>query len=155
MLKIALNSHRPDLPIIIGIFDYDDEGIKEYKELHKAFSEKGKHKIHRNKKCAATVIPKIPGREKYYDATNLPIEYIFPEEFVLRKNRTGIGLTFRQKKKITYIEGKIIDEVDSTEPHYRQIVGNKVLFAEQIVPTFPDEAFSNFKHFFDLVEQIL
>ncbi|MHB8089838.1 MAG: hypothetical protein ACYDH2_16485, partial [Anaerolineaceae bacterium] len=52
------------------------------------------------------------------------------------------------------IGSKVISKRDTIEPYYRKITANKVLFAKEIVTSFPDEAFNNFKDIFAKIEQI-
>lgn len=154
ILKHALNSLSPDRPKTIGLFDYDEKGINEYKSLSKSFIENGDKKIHKNKKCAALCIPKINNRIDYYNANNLPIEFVFNDEYIIRKCPKGIGLGLKQEKCTTRIGNKLLKEVDSTESFFRKIINNKVYFAKEIVPTFPNEAFSNFSVIFDEISKL-
>jgi AAA15 family ATPase/GTPase len=158
VLKMALESARPDHPITIGLFDYDDRGIKEYKSLNKNFSKKtalGDIKIHKNLRSAGFCIPTIQGKETYREVENLPIEFVFPDEYIIKTTTDGHGLHLEQEKAVTIVKGKKIKECEASGNHNRKIVGNKVQFAEEVVPTFDKDAFVNFKHIFDLVGVVI
>ncbi|MBN2041221.1 MAG: AAA family ATPase [Spirochaetes bacterium] len=154
MLKAALNSIRPDESITIGIFDHDHEGNKEFNNLNRNFKEKNNIKFHTNGKCAAFCLPEVKGREEYYKVNNLPIEYYFADEYLIRKTSTGHGLIIKQEKAYKKIGTFETLTEDTTEPQYRKIVDGKVLFANEIVPNFPPEAFNNFKEIFSIIENI-
>ncbi len=154
MLRNALNAHRPDLQVTIGLFDHDGTGLKEFGSLNSNFVASEAVKFHKNRKAAALTIPKIPGLDDYFENENLCIEFLFPEEY-LRKRHRGRGLVFRNKKITVRIESKKLSEMDSTEPYFREIVGGKALFAEKIVPTFPKEAFVGFLPLFQEIEKIV
>lgn len=155
MLKATLNSTRTDEPKTIGMFDYDLEGIKEYDLLNANFINKPGIKYHKNGKCAAFCIPFIPNRKEYYENKNLPIEFLFPDEYIIKKRDDGHGLEFKQEKKIIRI-GNISQKIeDTTEPYFRRIVKNKVCFANDIITKFENNAFENFKYIFDLCKKIL
>lgn len=158
VLGKALDSCRPDLPITVGLFDYDDKGIKTFGALSKSFKANeefpGDIKLSSNNHVAAFVIPDIQGKEDYRRAKNLPIEFIFPEDAIVKQVQ-GKGLVLEQKKKETRIESLCTGEELTTEPHYRKIKEGKVYFAEKVVPTFNDGCFGNFKAIFDLIQKII
>lgn len=154
-LKDALNSYRPDLPPMIGLFDRDDAGINAYTNLNNNFYEEYSIKVQKNGRCFALCIPQIPQKHEYCEVNNLPIEFLFPEECIIKKNKNGYGLEFRQLKRKVSVEGKIENEMDTTEPYYRKIVKNKVLFAKEIVPTFNIDEFENFKILFTEILKII
>jgi hypothetical protein len=154
MLQTALNAHRPDLPVIIGLFDHDEEGIKRFRELNKNFEETESIKYHKNKKAAALLIPDVAGLEEYYSCENMCIEFLFPEEYLTKKS-DGIGLVFKNKKVTERVGSKKLSERDSTELHFREIVNGKGTFAEKTVPGFPPEAFTNFFPVFAAIKKVL
>ncbi len=156
MLQKALVSCRPDQPLTIGLFDRDEKGIEAFKKLDNNFSEHSDQdiKIHRNRKVAAFIIPKISGKENYISADNLPIEFLFPEDCIT-KQYGGYGLDLRQEKKVKMIGKKRVEEGETTEPYYRKISGNKMYYAEKVVPTLYDDAFENFRFIFDCFQSIL
>ena len=157
MLQKALVSCRLDQPLTIGLFDRDVEGIRKFNNLDNNFSVHSNNphiKIHKNKNVAAFLIPDIPGKEDYINAENLLIEFLFPEDYIIKKHN-GNGLNLSQKKRTIQIEGKKIEERETTEPHYRKIVGNKMYFAKDVVPKFPDDAFVNFRYIFNCFRSIL
>lgn len=158
MLRKALESWRPDEPFAVGLFDRDQEGINAFENLDRNFIETAEDKlikIHKNKTVAAFLIPDIDGKQDYIEAKNLPIEFVFHDDYIEKKNAEGYGLELRQESRVTYIGPLKIPNGETTEPHYRKIGANKVLFAEEIVPTFPVAAFDDFEIIFIIFKRIL
>lgn len=158
MLTKALESCRIGLPRTVGLFDRDDEGLKEYGDLDANFSEKHPHRLsykqHKNGNVIAALLPdNIPGREKFVKVKNLPIEYLFPESNVLQKKERK-GLEFEQEMRITRVGNKSESVERTTETEHRKVKGGKVYFAEKVVPTFPKEAFSNFTVLFTAIDKL-
>jgi len=158
VLKTALESARPDQPIIIGMFDYDDAGLKSFNSLNRNFNTSialSNVKFHKNNKSAGFCIPPIEGKDDYIEVENLPIEFVFPDEYITKKSHNGKGLILEQEKTRTILKGKVVSEQDAVGNHLRKILDNKVFFAEHIVKDFETEAFTNFIVIFDLVSDIL
>lgn len=151
VLKKALESGRPNMQATVGLFDYDDEGIKSFEKLDRNFvvdQDYENLKIHRNRKFSGLTFPRIEGLDYYMNVKNLVIEYLFPEN-ALQKKVDDIGLTFKQEKKIIRVGSLIVSDEHTTELCYRSISGNKVHFAERIVPTLEQENFSKFEQLFN------
>ena len=157
MLKKALESCRGDLPLTIGIFDRDKEGIKEFNNLDSNFilSEDGEYKIHKNKHTAVFLLPVPEERQPFKKVENFPIEYLFNEDDILKKSNDEKGLEFSYATKKTIIGDKVIKEEPTNEPIYRKVTGGKVYFAEKIAANFPKESFDNYKLVFSKFEEIL
>jgi len=154
-LAHALKSCRKDLPITIGLFDYDEKGIDSFK-LDKNFKEDSSHnniKIHSNKHVAALIYPEIKQKKEYYQVKNLLLEFLFPEEYIVKENE-GCKLKIQQKKLEKKVEGFWMEPEDTNEPHFRKIVGGKMDFAKHVVPTFPREAFENFKIILEQIKNL-
>ncbi|NLI11840.1 MAG: ATP-binding protein [Peptococcaceae bacterium] len=143
----SLETARPSNPhIIIGVFDHDKAGVeKGFNKLSKNFIQYQENiKIHKNKKAAAVLLPVPPGKEKFAEFLNLPIEFYFSEK-ALSKKIDGKGLSLiPQKKQIKSETGMIIEEMDATEPYLMKIGNNKKVFSEEIVPTLDKEEFLGF-----------
>ena len=158
VLKTAIESARPDQPITIGMFDYDDAGLKSFNALNRNFSRKqalGDVKFHKNNKSVGFCIPEIPGKEEYRDVKNLPIEFVFPDEYIDRKTDDGKGLILEQERSKTILRGKVVSEQEVEGCHLRKIVDNKVFYAQNVVSEFDSVAFVNFKIIFELINSIL
>jgi predicted ATPase len=160
-LKSCLETVRPDEPIIIGLFDRDHEGYKKgFEGLNKNFKPMERNaniKIQRNGTAAAIILPPIPGREKYADVLNLELEFYFEDQY-LRKKIQGKGLIFEKAE----VEEKLVGTGHSlgrkkkNEPQFRQIQdASKKVFAEQVVPTLPAKAFTNFNFLFKIIKEII
>lgn len=157
MLRKALESCRQDLPLTIGLFDRDKEGIKEFNNLDSNFisSEDGDYKIHKNKHTAAFLLP-VPDEKKHFEeANNFPIEYLFSEDDILKKSTDGKGLKFSYGTKKTILGDKLVNEESINTPNYRKVVGGKVYFAKNIAANFQKESFNHFALVFTKFEDIL
>jgi AAA15 family ATPase/GTPase len=152
ILVKALESCRWDMPVTIGLFDRDKEGIKAFQSLDnnfKVLEDKPNVKVHSNNNAAAFLIPDLPGKEDYMSHDNLPLEFVFPEQYIEMKIN-GKGLECDYEKKVTTVGGKTIQEDLAHEPHFRRISrDSKTFFAEEVVPTFPPNAFANIKFILD------
>jgi len=158
MLTKALESCRIGLPRTVGLYDRDDEGMKEYDDLDANFSEKHapgfSYKQHKNGNVTAALLPEnITGRDKFVRLRNLPIEYLFPESYVLQK-KDRKGLEFEQEMRTTRVGNKNESSERTAEPEHRKVKGGKVYFAEKVVPTFPKEAFASFSVLFTAIEKM-
>jgi len=157
-LKEFLNNVREDHPhIVIGIFDRDGEGEKEYGQLKNDYIEKGDIKISKNRKSAAFKLPIPGGKELFASYENLCIEYYFSEGALNTKTSEGYGLTFEYPQIIQTIESvKYKEKIQNTIPETRKIREGKRVFAEKIVPTLLNTEFDSFKivfkNIFELIE---
>ena len=154
-LMNAIATCRLDEPTTIALFDRDDEGIKTFSKAPGVFTKISDDIIiHKNNNAGGFLIPAVGGKEKYVQYQTLCIEFVFPDEFLERK-QNGKGLTFKQLLKEEKVKGITINKLVSSEPHLRQIVSGKNKFAKIIVPQLPDEAFANFQAIFDVMDEIL
>jgi AAA15 family ATPase/GTPase len=148
ILSKHLESCRQDMPITIGLFDRDDEGIRAFENLDKNFKLLEGYdniKVHKNNRAAAFLIPAISGKEEYIKFNNLPIEFVFPEE-AISKQVDGKGLECEYEKKEVKVGKNVVEKVDATEPHFRKIKRNsKTYFAEKVVPELNDDDFEGIK----------
>lgn len=158
MLKSAISCVRPDHPTTIAIFDSDEEGIKEFGNLHKTFSENHNFpevRTHKNGRAHAFTLPCPTDKTPYKENNNLCIEFLFPEECIIKTTKNGHGLTLQQKVKTEQIGGKVISKSLTTEPHFREIKSGKTVFCSEIVPTFKDTDFSGFAPIFELIKHLI
>lgn len=158
MLTKALESCRVGLPQTIGVYDRDEEGLKEYRDLDANFTERHSHgvsyKQHKNGHVIAIVLPdNVPGREKNIKQNNLPMEYLLPEKYVIQK-KDRKGLEFEQEVRVTRVGKREEAVVPTTEVEHRKVKGGKSYFAEKVVPGFPKEAFVNFSPLFGNIEKL-
>lgn len=155
-LKKAVETVRINQPLTIGLFDHDDEGIKNFNSLDRNFDSNDNKfiKLHKNCNTSAFVIHNIPDRQEYEKANNLCLEFLFEDEYLLKKVDNK-GLQLKQKLIFRRLGNTPLIPEESTEPYNREIKGGKMFFARNIIPTFPDEAFANFEIIFNNVEAIL
>ena len=140
-LRLGLESVRPDEPSTVGIFDRDREGFeKGFKGLNKNFktsSFSNDIKLQKAGTAAAILLPVPTGRESYANSANLPLEFYFSDEF-LEKEINGKRLVLKPRKIRQIVDSLALplEEIESSEPHHRQIDPNsKKHFAEHIVPS--------------------
>lgn len=143
---------------IIGVFDYDAEGIKSF-GLNKNFKEFNisGHIIKKsaNNKCFATLLPTPAFRKTSQGYKNIPIEYFFNDSD-LDKSVNGIKLELSNIIRTTTVGDHTFSfDFPETEICLKQITGNKLHFAEKIVPTLDDESFEAFDALFVIIEKIL
>lgn len=155
-LKKALETVRADGPVTIGLFDHDEKGFEVFTRLDRNFESTDNEfiKLHKNGRASAFVIHNIQGREKYLQVRNLCLEFLFKDEFLATKV-DGKVLQLKQKLICRKLGKIALPPEQTTDPHHRQIIGNKMFFAQHIVPTLPDEAFANFNTIFASIETIL
>lgn len=158
--------HPEDNRKLIGIFDYDDEGIKHFNKLSKNFqmyNEYDNVKKHKNGLSYALLLPKPYNREAYYQNKNMCIEFYFDDNILRQKNSDGFGLSLEsiqpthiqlQHKKLTTIPQQILDELRNLDG-FTQITNGKTVFAETIVSSLKKEDFYNFKILFDLIKELI
>jgi predicted ATPase len=145
--------------LVIGLFDCDKEGKGAFEALPKYFktlSSDRRVKISRNRKVAAILLPAPAGMEEYENWLNLCIEYYFTEDILTAKTNDDKGLNFKlgETATIDMITGATIMKTKIESPYARRIVGGKKIFAEQIVPLLPMEAFRNFELLFNKFDYV-
>lgn len=160
ILKNTLCAWRFDsAKVVIGLFDNDKAGVKEFGLDGNYDTERGKPwKIHRNKKGYAFVIPANNDMlKKIEKIKNLSIEYLFGQDS-LQKEVNGKKLEFEPIKRTVLFNGIPVESniSDACEWYYAKIKDNsKVNFAYTVVPTLEKEEFENFRDIFKIVTDIL
>jgi hypothetical protein len=156
ILKKALESCRTDQPKMIGLFDRDSAGLKAFQldNNYEVASFSQDVKVSKNGHAAALVIPALQGKEAYAGVSNLPLEFLFPEECITKKVE-GKGLELEQPKIQKKCGPITVSEEDSSEPHLRKVKGGEIFFAQYVVPTFIDKDFESFREVFRLLLEIL
>jgi hypothetical protein len=141
----------------IGLFDRDREGIR-YFALNAnfiPFNSREDQKVHKNRKAYAFLVPVPPGMERFEQYHNLPIEFLFEEQY-LSKRVDNEGLVLSPKPVIRIVDGVTIDKQEGDSLEFMSIQkDSKKIFAEKVVPTLPPEAFKNFELIFKVVQQML
>jgi len=157
-LALCLKGVASDHPhAVIGIFDYDVSGLKEY-PLNRNFKEriiegrKVNRSIHGTAYAALLPIPEF--RTDCAEYENLPIEYLFRDEHLVAEVN-GKRLTLNGKKASIKMGKKHIKRDLEDVTHFKDITGGKTDFANHIVPTLPSGAFDAFDAVFDLIEVII
>ena len=159
MLRQYLKSYLANSEhIVIGLFENDSAGIKEYQNLGKNFitSNNKKFKISKNKKAYATLLPVPTGKENFEKNKNLCIEFLF-EKSDLEKEVDGIKLILKPGEIIkTTANGLTIGRELSNDFSLYQIdKSTKSYFAEKIVPTFDKSSFIHFELVFNRIIEII
>jgi hypothetical protein len=154
----CLESVRPDMPMTLGLFDHDEEGVENgIKKLSKNFVKFGGHDyawIQKKGTSGALTLLPPDGREKYAEVLNLMIEFYFSDEDLGKKVRNR-GLAFSQKEMIRRVGRTQLPSIPTTEPEHRvPDKAGKAYFADKIVPTFPDQSFFPFKPLFERIEEM-
>jgi len=163
-LARLIGSTRPDSAhSALALFDRDKEGRDAYKHLPSYFMDRPEPnyqpgRIAQGGRAAALLLPIPPGREKYAELLNLPIEFLFEDAALERKTASGSGLEFRYPQLETRVKrhgSPVVQVTTSTLPETREIVAGKMTFAEEIVPTLPVEFFGAFQSLFWHVQDML
>lgn len=157
-LALCLKAVRADNPhITIGIFDRDKEGMKSFSldgnfQASDLFSDV---KRSSNNKAYAMLLPVPSGREEFGSANNLPIEFMFPEEFIATKV-DGRGLEV-EPWKIEHKSGDLTLQLPTSDVAWARslVSGTKKHFAQKVVPALPVEAFAGFETLFATIESIV
>lgn len=144
--------------LLIGLFDYDEEGIKSF-ELDANFDtiEEG-IKRHRNNRSYAMVLPKISGKEAFYNVKNFCIEFMFPTEKLLTEidgKRLILDSTPIETRCGRQIITTRIPDFAVEPQWFKPRTSSKTFFAEQIVPTFSAEDFDAFDVLFRIILRLL
>ena len=159
MLKTILCGTRYDSErIIIGLFDKDSAGNKEYTALtNYCESHNKKWKIHKTNKALALQLPYDEELKKIaIDAENLSIEFYFDKDYLLNNDLPESLLQVPQE--VRTVNGKTIlkQQADMDCWYYFAIDKDlKVPFAQDVVPKLPDEAFTKFNLLFDTLDEML
>lgn len=157
-LSVRLKGIPGDHPhAVLGLFDFDKAGIAEY-SLDRNFVDMNvgpylcKRAMHG--RAYAALLPAPHFREECFRYKNMPIEFLFEDEYLLR-NVNGYRLELTRKKASTMVgDIKVEFELDD-ETHFKDIRGGKNEFASIIVPTFPPEAFRAFDSVFQMFELLI
>ena len=157
-LAIRLKGVAADHPnTVIGLFDYDAEGVKEYK-LDKNFVEctingfsvkKGMHG-----QSYAACLPAPDFREECKKYQNLPIEFMFEDSY-LTTEVDGVKLKLNLKKLTARVGSQNVQQDLPDETHFKDVGSGKKHFADVIVPSLPVEAFSAFDQVFNMIQAMI
>lgn len=164
MLRWAVEAAHPEYGRkVIGIFDRDSAGIKEFGKLSANFSAwRGRDdvKVHSNSLSYAFLLPVPTGREAYARNHNMPLEYLFPDEVLKKRTLLDQGLQFGMpalelRAGATQIPlDPALIPLESLEGT-RSVSGGKTVFAEQIVPGLDAAYFEGFASLLSLVDDLI
>jgi hypothetical protein len=160
-LRACLETVRPDEPIAVGLFDADNEGYKKgFGQLNANFtalSDDPELKVQRSGTAAAIILPVIPGREKYVEALTFVLEFYFDDSYLSQKIKgRGLILVPGEAEQTVVGTGLKLGKVQLADPHLRRIhPDSKKVFAEDVVPSLPDEAFKHFRVLFAKVNKAI
>lgn len=156
--KILCSTRYDSGKIIIGMFDNDKAGVKEFElDANYKFSNGKKWKEHKNKQGYAFVIPANDDLKKIADAQNLSIEFLFDYE-TLQKEVDGKKLILDKPKKVIRINGIEIGTEDAEDTYWYMSKiqdSSKTDFAYYVVPTLEKQKFENFRQIFSTISEIL
>ncbi len=151
----------------IGLFDCDEEGLKEFSKLsHNFKSMPGKDnvKLHRNGFSYAIVLPCPQFRSDYIAAKNMTMELLFPDAVLNRKTSDGRGIVFstpsltirlgRKQINPSHFDAPMLDQIQSL-PGYQTIDSGKDVFAQEIIPDCTSDECISFLDLFQLIFELL
>nr|WP_286181884.1 AAA family ATPase [Rhizobium sp. ICMP 5592] len=157
-LAICLKGIASDHPhTVIGLFDYDEAGIREYK-LDRNFveAEIGGQSVKKSMhgKSYAVLLPAPVFRDECKQYKNLPIEYLFRDEH-LATEIEGKKLVLKRKQATAKVGDEIIKRELDDVTHFKDVGAEKADFADVIVPTFSPQAFDSFNAIFEIISYII
>ena len=161
--------HPSDERRVLALFDHDGEGVKRFNALSKHFKRvEGKSHVRRhvNGFALAATLGSLRERCEYAAASNLSIEFLFPDEALQFTTRSGAGLVLEdfcgsalvqggRQMQLSENQAEKVAQALGIFPHYRRIVSGKRVFAERVVPRLASEQFSSFRTLFEAACQIL
>lgn len=144
------NNHFP----VIGIFDFDSEGINKYK-LNNNFREisfpESTIKAGIHGRVYAFTLPGPGFRIKCTNYKNLPIEFMFSDDCLVKKVQ-GKSLGLKPMQASRKLGNQTIRRDLGDGTHFKEVVSGKDEFARIVVPTFSSEDFVAFHSVFALIE---
>ncbi|AZO13577.1 DUF2813 domain-containing protein [Mesorhizobium sp. M2A.F.Ca.ET.043.05.1.1] len=157
-LALSLRAVPYDSPnVVIGLFDRDEAGYKEWR-LDATFTQADLFsdlKISKNGRSFALLLPSPDFRTDCARNQNLPIEFLFPDEF-LSAAVDGRRLELKPIMATRKLGDETIRVKIGDETAFQQIdESSKSFFAKAIVPRFPDKAFYGFEKTFAILESIV
>lgn len=140
----------------IVLWDNDQEGNKVFKSCKNSSEYDGLSyvKVHDNGRSFGVLLPPHDDLKQFVQAKNMPIEFYFDQSDYLKRDMHGRGLKL-EGIKISKQMGDLSPSYQFEEPWFSYIRGDKVAFAENIVPTLPRESFKRFRKLFDLLLDIV
>lgn len=162
-LSQMIETILPEMGTFIAVFDRDKEGIARFKNLSSYFQRWQGHddiKRHINGAAFAMLLPVPEDRSEYAARKNLPLEFYLPDEVLDETTEEGYGLEFERPPVHVRVGGEAVsgvgeDQLQLPWDKLRKIKDGKKVFAEEIVPEAPSDAFESFDELFDTVEQII
>jgi hypothetical protein len=156
-LAMCLRTVMADQPnVVIGLFDRDMEGERSWNLDANFIANKSLPEVRtaKNGKAHGILMPIPANGEDLATAKNLPIEFMFTRE-ALATRVNGRGLILEAIPVVVQCGATVIERKDGTELWQMKIKSGKTVFAEQVVPTLPPEAFDQFEKIFVLVEAVI
>ncbi|MHC9088522.1 ATP-dependent nuclease [Tenacibaculum sp. IMCC1] len=138
--------------IKIVLWDYDKEGIKGFKldknfEIHNDLKYV---KVHKNNRSFGLILPNQEGLNDFYEAENLPIEFYFDIEYLNLRDENNKGIILEKEKMVKTFGNKIVER-ELEEQYFCKVKGDKMAFANNIVPTLSKDSFNRFKKVFETI----
>ncbi|KPJ67284.1 MAG: hypothetical protein AMJ43_05335 [Coxiella sp. DG_40] len=147
---------------IVGVFDYDKEGIE--KVISKGNFTEIKEHIYQLKNSDYVFAITLPAPKDLKQYKNCPIEFLYSEQVLnqygLLKRKTQSELSIFLRK--LNINGDVYDEYVNKFNNgseelwcYSLIEGKKQYFAKEIIPVLEAKEFENFKPLFEIIKWII
>ena len=168
LAKMIESIHPEEGRLAIALFDRDSEGINAFDSLSRNFVKvKGLDDIkeHKHRMAYASLLPIPLERHDYAIQKNLPLEFLFSDEVLNKRNAKNLGLILDDPKIDSLIvNGRKVDPNQfglPLNPVVAQLTGlkkirsGKNIFAQEIIPTLDPSEFENFLVVFDLILYII
>ncbi|MEZ8785374.1 ATP-dependent endonuclease [Vibrio splendidus] len=166
LARLIETIHPDDKRVVIAVFDYDDEGIKEFNKLSKNFSNHDGSSLlkkHKNGFAWAALLPEPKHRPGFHKAKGLCIEFMFTDEVLSKTFKDGKKLQVSDPLAKLVVGNQWVQlskEVMSSLHEQHDIVvcpkieSGKTKFVSDVVPNLEQEHFASFIPLFDLLHLI-
>ncbi|MBU0529138.1 AAA family ATPase [bacterium] len=159
-LNRKIESIKESEKLQIGLYDRDEAGYKKgFLKLNKnllPYNNSDFVKMHKNGRSFAIVLPPQDGLEEFVKYTNLPLEFLFCQDDLNKKDDKGNGLIIKPFQQTIKFGNQVVDSITKDNLYFSSIESDtKKGFAEKIVPTFDVQSFSYFNLIFDTILQII
>jgi len=158
MLSTVLRGVRSDsLHKVLGLFDFDMEGIKAYKlDRNFTINQIRGHEYKENKagNTFAFLLPIPEFRSDHEEVQNCPIEFLFPDGILKKAEERNI-LKLPQMERFQKFGEKDVKVVLPEEMRFCEIRGNKIEFARNFIGRYHQSYFIAFQKLFQVAAEVL
>lgn len=164
--RVIETIHPDDKRVVIAVFDYDDEGIREFNKLSKNFSKYDGScllKKHKNGYAWAALLPEPEHRIGFHDAKGLCIEFMFTDEVLSRTFNDGKKLQISDPSARLVVGSQTVplskEVMSELNEQYNitfcpKVESGKTKFVSDIVRNLEQEHFASFIPLFNLLHLI-